>query len=224
MRCFVTGTDTGVGKTFFTSALLRRWEQKKFAPVGFKPLSTGDRNDALQIAQACNQRLSLAEVNPYHFSLPLSPWQSARRENSTVDLSALAQRIVVSAAPYSHVVVEGVGGWLAPLTPQQTVRELAVALGYPVLLVTRVNLGTLNHTMLTIESIRATGLPLIGLIINQHGCHDPLLLAENPTALLELTGLPCYQLESDGQLPDTLPLGLNELSGIENTMRVEGRF
>lgn len=224
MRCFVTGTDTGVGKTFFTCALIRRWQEKGVAPAGFKPLSTGDRSDATQIAEALQNRLSLEEVNPYHFTLPLSPWQSARRENTTIDLPALIHELKASTAPYSHVVVEGVGGWLAPLNAEHTVRDLAKGLGYPVIVVTRASLGTLNHTLLTIESIRAAGLPILGLVINQHGCHDPLLLAENPVALGELTGLPYFLLESAGQLPDPLPFGLDELSGIENSMRIESRL
>jgi dethiobiotin synthetase len=190
--------------------------------VGFKPLSTGDRSDAIQIAEAAHHRLSLAEVNPAHFALPLSPWQSARRAEATIDLPALITQIKVCAAPHSPVVVEGVGGWLAPLSAQFTVRDLAVGLGYPVIIVTRVALGTLNHTLLTVESIRATGLPILGLVINLHGCQDPLILAENPGALVELTGLPSCLLASDGRLPDPLPFGLDELAGIENAVRVEG--
>jgi len=205
VRCFIAGTDTGVGKTFFTSILLRNWVRHGHRSVGFKPISSGTRDDAIQLQQAAGSSLSLDEINPYHLQQPLSPWISAGLENRKLSIKEVSAQILKSSDPFTHVAVEGAGGWMTPVNSRDTMGDLARELGFPVIIVTRTTLGTLNHTFLTIESIRTTGLPILGLVINHHGASDNLAAQTNPQAMADFTGLPYIILERDQPAPSSLP-------------------
>jgi len=163
---FITGTDTGVGKTVFTCWLARGWLGLGRNHAALKPISTGDREDAVCLRNALDSRLTLDEINPVHFREPAAPLFAARAENRSIDFPALNRGIEAMRARFSHLAVEGVGGWRVPLAPDYGVREWARDLGFPVVVVARGSLGTLNHTLLTIDSIRATGLTCAGVIVN----------------------------------------------------------
>lgn len=178
---FITGTDTNVGKTFFGAWLLEQWLKGGASAgkaLGFKPICSGGREDAEAYAAVRGHELSLAEINPLSFRAPLSPLAAARLEGrpdglALPELQRLNQHVsdIAQARKATHVLVEGVGGWLVPLGMDKgrrlTVSDWAKQLGYPVVVVARSGLGTLNHTLLTVESIRAAGLTCAGIVLNE---------------------------------------------------------
>ena len=169
---FVTGTDTGVGKTVVTCALARALRTRG-ANVGvMKPIETGVGGDgpldalALREAAGCDDPLDT--ICPQQFALPAAPSVAAEAEGRQVDLAAVRSAFARLAARRSPLLVEAAGGLLAPAAAGVTMADLARELGLPLLLVTRSALGTINHTRLAIEAVRARGLPLAGVVIS-HG-------------------------------------------------------
>jgi len=163
---FITGTDTGVGKTWFTCWLVRTWRAQGHQAVALKPISTGDREDAKLLREASGEILTLDEINPLHFREPAAPLVAARTENRTIDFATYNRAIASIHDHFPFFVVEGVGGWRVPLAPGYEVRDWARDLALPVVVVARAGLGTLNHTLLTVENIRATGLICAGVVLN----------------------------------------------------------
>jgi dethiobiotin synthetase len=209
MHFFITGTDTGVGKTHVTGWLLRAWRRAGRDAVALKPIATGDRDDAISLQRAMEGRLSLDEINPLHFAEAAAPLVAAQAEKRTIDFPALNAAIRAMCARFTHVAVEGVGGWRVPLAPGYDVREWARELALPVVVVARGTMGTLNHTLLAVESIHAAGLMCAGLIVNP-GTVNPspdldLILRRNAALLRELLPLPVLELdrriEAAGHLP-----------------------
>lgn len=195
LRCsglFVTATDTDVGKTLVTcgiAALLRRTGLR----VGVaKPFASGCRlerdtlvsPDAEALAHFADTPEPLAVVNPIRYRQPIAPAVAAEAARRPVDEAAMAEAMVRVDGGAEVMLVEGAGGILCPIDRQRTMLELAVAVGYPVLVVTRPDLGTLNHTALTCRAIRQAGLKVAGLVINRY---DPdsadASVATNPTWL-----------------------------------------
>jgi dethiobiotin synthetase len=172
---FITGTDTGVGKTVATCAIaaaMRR--QRESLRIGVcKPVATGCRReregwvseDAEALAYWSDCRQSLQVINPLRYREPLAPATAAERAGEPLDWAAIAESIRLLDEANDIVLVEGVGGVMTPLDEHRSVLDLAAWLGYPVVVVTRPGLGTLNHTALTCAAIRAAGLRLAGLVI-----------------------------------------------------------
>ena len=165
-RLFITGTDTGVGKTWFTCWLVRHWRARGHEAVGLKPISAGGREDAELLRAAADGALTLDAINPVFLREPAAPLVAAQAEDRAIDFSNLNASILETAARFSHVAVEGVGGWRVPLAPGYEVRDWARNLAMPVVVVARAGLGTLNHTLLTVESIRAAGVVCAGIVLN----------------------------------------------------------
>ena len=214
---FITGTDTGIGKTWFSCWLVRSWRASGVNAMGLKPISSGDREDAIQLRAAGNDALSLDEINPIHLREPAAPLVSAEAENRTLDFPALNRHIATMSAGFSHVAVEGVGGWRVPLAPGYEVRDWARDLNLPVVVVAMNRLGVLNHTLLTVESIRASGLTCAGIVLNQ-GPEDTVARwstatspdldvarRRNAALLRDILGLPVFEFgrsaEASGQVP-----------------------
>ncbi|HUF62383.1 MAG TPA: dethiobiotin synthase [Verrucomicrobiales bacterium] len=164
---FVTGTDTGVGKTYVCRLLLAALCRAGHRAVGYKPVCCGSRADATLLREAGAGGPALNEINPLWFRAPMSPLAAGRIEDRIADLDALVEGYRLLATRFDGVVVEGAGGWKAPLTPGATMADLALRLNLPVLVVTHNRLGALNHTLLTVESILAAGLTCSGVILNQ---------------------------------------------------------
>ena len=175
---FVTGTDTGVGKTVVASALAA-WCRRRGLDVGvMKPIATGGRwisggergrwvsDDAVALARAAGVDDAWSLVNPICFKDPLAPWTAARRARVTIRVDAAVSAFRCLHARHDIVIVEGVGGLLVPLTAHRSVGDLAKRLRLPVLVVARPGLGTLNHTLLSLRYLRALRLPLAGVVIN----------------------------------------------------------
>lgn len=170
---FVTGTDTGVGKTLVSQALLYRLRQTHAIVAGFKPVASGCRmtaeglrnDDALALQRASSVDMAYSTVNPYAFAAPVAPHLAAQTAGVTIDCDFIQRSI--AAVPAEHVVVEGVGGWLVPLNEQQTVADLAQMLRLPIVLVVGLRLGCINHALLTADAIRARGLDIVGWVANR---------------------------------------------------------
>jgi dethiobiotin synthetase len=212
---FITGTDTGVGKTTFTCWLVRGWIALGYHAAALKPISTGDRQDAISIGHALNSRLDLDEINLVHFAQPTAPLLAARAENRTIDFVALNRHIQARCSRFSHVAVEGVGGWRVPLAAGYTVREWARDLGLPVVVVARGTLGTLNHTLLTVDSVREAGLTCAGVVVNAgaEAADAPspdldLVRRGNVGLLRELLGIPVLEFDRGAQASGHVPVWL----------------
>ena len=192
---FVTGTDTGVGKTVVACALAA-WCRSRGLRVGvMKPIATGDRDDAKRLAHAAGTRDHVASINPVFFPEPLAPWTAARRARRSIRLEPLVQRYRAVAARYDITIVEGVGGLLVPLTERLTVVDLVRRLDVPMVIVARAGLGTINHTLLTCRWARHQGLPVRGIVLN-HATPPPadpmarLAVRTNPGILQRLIRFP----------------------------------
>jgi dethiobiotin synthetase len=210
---FITGTDTGVGKTTFTCRLLQGWLDLGYNAAALKPISTGDRNDAIEIKGVPGSLLDLDEINPVHFQKPVAPLLAARAENRSIDFTTLNSEIQTRAANFSHLAVEGVGGWRVPLAPHYEVREWARDLGFPVVVLARGTLGTLNHTLLTVDSIRDAGLACAGIVVNSMPeeydlPHLNLTRLENVALLRELLGVPVFEFDRRTQASGSVPVWL----------------
>lgn len=166
MNYFVTGTDTAVGKTYVTALLARAFRKIGFDTVALKPACCGSREDVEILREACGSELSHEEINPYWFQAAAAPLIAARLENREVDWPTLEKWFTATRSHRQSVLVEGAGGWLVPVAPGKTVADLAVLFNLPVLVVVSNRLGCLNHTLLTVESIRARGLTCAGLALN----------------------------------------------------------
>lgn len=170
---FVTGTDTGVGKTLVACALVDALREAGIDAGAMKPVETGVAEggplDALALRRAAGDRDPLDDVCPYRFALPAAPSVAARHASRRIELETLRDAFDRIAARRAAVVVEGAGGLLVPLAPHLDMARLAAALGLPVLVVARASLGTINHTLLTLEAARARDLQVAGVVVSFAG-------------------------------------------------------
>ncbi|MFO1322701.1 MAG: dethiobiotin synthase [Burkholderiales bacterium] len=170
---FVTGTDTGVGKTLVATALVRALAAAGVRVAGMKPVAAGiapgaDVNgDVAALAAADGLELPRADRNPYAFAPPIAPHLAAREAGVTIDIAAIAAAWQRIAAVAGAIVVEGAGGVLVPLGDDSDVLDVALRLRLPVLLVVGVRLGCLNHALLSAQAIRARGLALAAWVANR---------------------------------------------------------
>ena len=165
MSWFVTGTDTGVGKTWFCRLFLEALRKEKIDAVGYKPVCCGERTDAEQLA-AVSGSLELDVVNPVWLKAPVAPHVAAMLSGHAINPQALIAGCRALQEEHESVVVEGAGGWRVPITEEYDMADLATELGLPVIVVVANRLGALNHTILTVEDIRASDLKVAGLVLN----------------------------------------------------------
>lgn len=195
---FVTGTDTGAGKTLASCALLQALAAHHRRVVGMKAVAAGAEpdshgrwanEDTLALRAASTLAVPPALDNPVLLPDPMSPHIAAQRAGVEVTLAPILDAYCQLAAQADAVVVEGAGGWLVPLSQTLSIADLAVALQLPVVLVVGLKLGCLNHAMLTANAIRASGLPLAGWIASRV---DPSMLVpeENMDWLRRNLGAP----------------------------------
>ncbi|NDC79791.1 MAG: dethiobiotin synthase [Verrucomicrobia bacterium] len=203
---FITGTDTGVGKTYFTAFWTLSLKKAGVQAFPLKPISTGDRSDAKILRQSVNSSLSLHEINPVHFEPPLAPWAACRAMGRIFPLEKLRNHLAGLRSKYpGPFLIEGVGGWRVPLDRNYGVREWAREMGYPVVVVARAGLGTLNHILLSVDSILRSKLKVSGIVVNLHQARDDEATRSNPKLIEELTGLPVFTLASGATPSDKLP-------------------
>ena len=190
---FVTGTDTGVGKTFVACALAHALRRRGRAVGVVKPVETGvddTPDDASRLAAAAGDPSSLDDVCPYRLRAPLAPAVAARREGVAIDVDRLVRLIARRAAGVDVLLVEGAGGLLVPITDAVTFLDLAVAARLPALLVAANRLGTINHCALTARVARAAGLEVRGVVLSQPSAEPDGSADTNAAAIAALTGLP----------------------------------
>ena len=171
MSLFITGTDTGVGKTHTAVQLLRLLRASGTVCAGMKPICCGDRRDAeLLLAAGCDG-LRIEEINPVWLKTPAAPLVGSLTEGVNIDIERILAAFRALRNQVEHVLVEGVGGWLVPIRPNYFMSDLAVEMALPVLVAVQNRLGCLNHTALTVRSIAAHRLRCTGVVLN--GPPDP---------------------------------------------------
>jgi dethiobiotin synthetase len=213
---FVTGTDTGVGKTVVSCAILRALRARGVDAIGMKAMETGVGEagplDAIALAEAGGHDEPLELVCPQRFALPAAPNVAARHEGRTVDLSCVEEAFATLAARHDFVLVEGAGGLLVPTRDGRDMADLALLLALPVVVVARARLGTINHTLLTLAESARRGLRVAGVVIS----HGVGRLSEADRSNLDhLRGALGERL-----VGEVRPLGPDEIPGID-CIRVE---
>jgi len=191
---FLTGTDTEIGKTFITCALLHRARQLGLRAAGIKPVAAGTdaagRNEDVEnIRAASNVALPREVINPCCLSAAIAPHLAAAEEGVTIDFAPILAACASAIQQTDLLIVEGVGGFRVPLGVDHDGADLAVALALPVILVVGLRLGCLNHALLTADAIAARGLTLAGWVANRID-PDMLRAEDNIAALRERLGAP----------------------------------
>jgi len=208
---FITGTDTGVGKTLVSVSLVKALVKHGLRVSVMKPIASGSEHtpaglrnaDALALAEASNVTVPYATTNPYCFEPAISPHIAAEEAKIDVDVGLIKSQFEALAGGADFVVVEGAGGWYAPISRTQWMADLPKALGIPTLLVVGVRLGCLNHALLSKQAIEAAGVEWAGWVAN---AIDPTLerAAENLSSLERMLGsepLAVFPFAPDGR-PD----------------------
>ena len=215
---FVTGTDTGVGKTVVACAVIRGLRERGIDAAGMKAVETGVGEggplDAIALQAAAGGSDPLDLVCPQRFALPAAPSVAAAAAGAAVDLESIRAAFAALAARRELVVVEGAGGLLVPITAATCMADLARDLSLPLLVVARARLGTINHTLLTLEVARGRGLAVAGVVVSRGA--DPISPADeqNLAYLRELLG-PLWLGEVPGLAAGTeVPAGCIDLGAI----------
>jgi dethiobiotin synthetase len=189
---FVSGTDTGVGKTVVGCALVRAMRGRRLDVGVMKPIETGvgagGPLDALALRSAAAATEPLEEICPQTFALPAAPTVAAASEGRSVQIGPIREAFGRLRARHEWLVVEGAGGLLVPATGDLSMADLSRELQLPLLIVARAALGTINHTLLTLEAAVARGLPVVGVVISHCGGRLSAADAENLEALRDALG------------------------------------
>lgn len=171
---FITGTDTGVGKTYVAAGIAAALKRRGVDVGVMKPAETGCSmrsgrlvpKDALLLMRAARVRDPLSLVNPYRFRKPLAPAVAAEREGKKIDPDKIISAFHTLTRRHDFMIIEGAGGIMAPLSGRSTYLDFVNTLGLPVLIVARPGLGTINHTLLTIAALRERKIAIAGIVIN----------------------------------------------------------
>ncbi len=196
---FVTGTDTGVGKTVVSALLLKFLQAKGLKPCGMKPVETGCGREGrllvpsdgffLKEISGANENIDL--ITPFRFHHPLAPLAAGRIEGGRVEPGKIFAAFNYLRKKYDAVVAEGIGGLLVPLNENYSVLDMAREMGLPVIVVARPGLGTINHTLLTVNYAIGKGLEVAGVVINHSGRPEENLAENtNPEMINELCPVP----------------------------------
>lgn len=212
---FITGTDTEIGKTFVSALLIKMLVDEGLKVSGMKPVASDAKmregvlknEDALSLMQVANVEADYSLVNPYVFAEAVSPHIAAQDAGVEIDLGKIKNNFDALEKISDVVVVEGVGGWHAPLSYETTVTDLAKVLNIPVIMVVGLRLGCLNHALLTAQAIRQSGVPVAGWIANH--VEQNFSSAEKNIETLQrfLNDVPyigsvCYQKNITSSLPE----------------------
>lgn len=199
MNIFITGTDTGVGKTYISTRLLNHYNEQGLKTIGLKPVATGCdllngklyNDDALALQQAASIKLDYDWVNPFAFEPPIAPHIAAMQENKSITIASLSEKLMHALnTPADIRIIEGAGGWLLPLNERETMADFVAQENFAVILVVGMRLGCLNHALLTAHAIHTAKVNCIGWIAN---CIDPNMphLQENIATLKQRLTIPC---------------------------------
>ena len=197
MNYLVTGTDTGVGKTFVTSGLVRFARSKGLDLVGMKPICTGDNDDVRQLLEACGFCEPEHLINQVWYRTPVAPYAASVIEHRLIDVSAICEAFEELATRHSSVLVEGAGGIAVPILADYDFRDLAREIGLNVIVVAANCLGVLNHTRLTVEAIRSAGLECSLIALNSVQREPDISRTTNLSLMEGLVGVPIATVEHD---------------------------
>jgi dethiobiotin synthetase len=187
MNIFITGTDTGVGKTYVSEKLLQQYKNQGLKTIGLKPIASGCETingklynqDALILQNAATIKLDYDLVNPFAFEPPIAPHIAAGLNNTSLTIENLCKKIKPALdVPADIRIIEGAGGWLLPLNTQETMADFVIQQNFAVILVVGMRLGCINHALLTARAMQAANVNCIGWIAN---CMEPNMpyLSEN---------------------------------------------
>jgi len=203
---FITGTDTGVGKTFVGCALAHALRAQERRVAVMKPVETGvdgTPEDAARLRAAAADPAALDVVCPVRLRAPLAPAVAARLEGRTIEIDALVDAIARRAGAADVLLVEGAGGLLVPIAARATYLDLALRARLPVLIVAPNRLGTINHCALTARVAQAAGLDVRGFVLTAPTPATDDSAATNAGAIAELTRLPCLGILSHVASPES---------------------
>jgi dethiobiotin synthetase len=195
---FITGTDTGVGKTVVTAAILAHLRHQEQKTGVMKPIETGvdsqcsspANSDALFLMECGGIEDTLAEVCPIRLKPAASPYQAAFTENRTLEPETILSAYRILSKKYDWMLVEGIGGVRVPITRDYGVVDLMRDLGLPTVVIARYQLGTLNHTLMTLDTLKQNGIPVRGVVFNQTGPEAPNAIEQDqPRLIEELSGI-----------------------------------
>jgi dethiobiotin synthetase len=204
---FITGTDTGVGKTYVATGIACGLRRSGVDVGVMKPAETGCNSragrlvprDACKLVQAADTRDSLDLVNPYRFKKPLAPSLAAELEGEKIDPEKIISAYKKLSLRHDFMIVEGAGGIMVPLWQNYTYLELARTFALPVVIVAKPGLGTINHTLLTISVLQHSGLTALGVVVNfAQDTRVGLAEKTNPFVIERLSGIPVWDVLSHG--------------------------
>jgi len=190
---FITGTDTGVGKTIVAASLVASLRHSGFDIGVMKPIETGfslRSSDAVFLKKIAAVKDSLDSICPYRLKHPLSPFTAAKMENVSIGFERIARAYGELLQNHQALLVEGAGGLLVPITREKMMADLALYLKLPVLIVSRTGLGTINHTLLSVEAARKRGVEVAGVIFNHLGPRRGLAEKTNPSVIRHFLDVP----------------------------------
>ncbi|MDI6687071.1 MAG: dethiobiotin synthase [Desulfobacterales bacterium] len=225
---FITGTNTGIGKTVICGCLARHLRRKGINVGIQKWVSTGNRNTSDDI-DYCLSMLGRKkeEINnplllhPYTFDFPASPHLAAKLEGQEIDIDKIVESYHTLVRRHDFLIVEGVGGVLVPLTRDHLLIDLVADLAIPVLIVTDSGLGTINHTLLTIEALTKRDIPILGMVFNFAGKEDKIIEADNRKTISRIGKCPSFGSLSKVDSMEALinefePIGENILKALNS--------
>ncbi len=190
MSLFITGTDTGVGKTYTAARLLHLLRASGTSCAGMKPICCGDRRDAEFLLAAGSDGLTIDDVNPVWLKTPAAPMVGSLMEKVNIDIDRILAAFHSLQSRVERVIVEGTGGWMVPIQGSYFVSDLAAAMKLPVLAVAYNRLGCLNHSVLTVESVAGHGLRCVGLVLNNAQETGDIAALTNADILRQILGVP----------------------------------
>jgi dethiobiotin synthetase len=190
---FITGTDTGVGKTIVTASLVASLRHSGFDMGVMKPIETGfslRSSDAVFLKKIAAVKDPLDSICPYRLKHPLSPFTAAKIENVSIRFERIARAYEGLLENHRALLVEGAGGLLVPITGEKMMADLALYLKLPVLIISRTGLGTINHTLLSVEAAKKRGVEVAGVIFNHLGPRRGLAEKTNPSVVRHFLDVP----------------------------------
>jgi len=232
---FVTATDTGAGKTLVTCALLRMLRQHGVDAVGFKPMATGEVagrwHDVDALFEASGEVEPREHICPMRYGAPMAPVQAAKLEGIDPDISLARMAFAQLAGRHALVVAEGIGGLLVPLDRRTLVLDFIAMTRFPVVVVTRAQLGTVNHTLLTLRELERARVPVAAVVLNITRAEDTPNAAPSAEEIERHAGrkvdavIPYLGAAPDPEAPHTelVARAIASLSAQLNVMRLAGR-
>ncbi|HAJ91503.1 MAG TPA: dethiobiotin synthase [Gammaproteobacteria bacterium] len=216
---FITGTDTGVGKTAVSLGLMQALQARGNSVVAMKPVAAGcvptpgglRNDDALRLQQQASIDLDYARINPCAFAPAIAPHIAAEQAGVRIDINDITNKYSELSCVSDCVIVEGAGGWLVPLNADETLADLALQLDLEVIMVVGIRLGCLNHALLTVAAIAAAGCTLAGWVANQlppalEGAQENINYLKSRISAPLLGALPVMPVVSAGAVADSLSL------------------